>query len=129
MKILLDTHIFLWYIAADTRLMEKYVNLIIDTKNDIYISVASIWECTIKQQIGKLNFPDKAAKYLTEKRELHLMKSLSIDENCIKQLANLESIHKDPFDRIIISQALEYNLKLITEDSLIKKYELKNLIL
>lgn len=127
MNLLLDTHIFLWYISADKRLRKKHFDLIKNANNDVYFSVASIWECCIKQQIGKLDLPEEPSLYLSNKRILHKINSLHIDENCMKHLSNLPPIHKDPFDRIIICQAIEYKLRLITEDINIKKYKLPDL--
>jgi PIN domain nuclease of toxin-antitoxin system len=124
MNVLIDTHIFLWYILADERLRDSKKKTIEDNTNRIYLSVASIWECVIKNQIGKLNFPKKASEYLIEKRNQHFIRPLEITEDTISALENLPLLHKDPFDRIIISQALENNLKLISEDTLILNYKL-----
>ena len=124
MKILLDTQIFLWFITADSKLSKKHLSYLTDIKNDIFLSTASIWECIIKQQIGKLELPKEASEYLSEKRILHKIKSLAINENSVKHLANLPRIHKDPFDRIIICQSLEHRMGLITVDGIIKKYKL-----
>ena len=92
MRILLDTHIFLWYISADNRLNKNHQKLILDINNDVFLSVASIWECIIKQEIGKLNLPNKAANYLSQKRIQHQINSLNIDENSIKIHGNKDSI-------------------------------------
>lgn len=127
MKILLDTHIFLWYIAGDENLTEKLKKIITDTQNEVYISVISIWECVIKQQIGKLDFPYEAGKYLSEKRELHKLESLSITENTILHLHKLPLLHKDPFDRLLICQAIENEYTLITIDSFITQYQVEKL--
>ena len=123
MDILLDTHIFLWYINGDKKLKHHYKALIEDASNAVHLSVASIWECVTKFQIGKLQFPQNPSIYLPEQREKHLIATLSITESVIHKLEVLPLIHKDPFDRIIISQALDNNLKLITEDKLIINYK------
>ena len=124
MNLIIDTHIFLWYISADNRLRKKYVEVISDMNNEVYLSVASVWECIIKSQLGKLILPDKPSKYIPEKRQLHQVLPLEIDEDAFTYLEELPAIHKDPFDRIIISQALQHNMKLITEDNQIKRYNL-----
>ena len=124
MKILLDTHIFLWYITANKKLSNKHLKYITDIKNEIFLSAASVWECCIKQQLGKLEFPYEASEYLSEKRILHNINSITIDEESIKHLIKLPKIHKDPFDRIIICQTMEHKMKLITIDKNIKKYKL-----
>ena len=124
MDVLVDTHIFLWYILADKRLKKEKRKILESPSNSIYLSISSIWECVIKNQIGKISFPKKTSIYLSEKRDQHLFKSLNITEETIKFLEDLPLIHKDPFDRIIISQALENNLKLATEDKLVLDYKL-----
>lgn len=92
------------------------------------MSVISVWEATIKQQIGKIDFPESASKYLPKQREKHEIKSLSLDESTIKNLLNLPLLHKDPFDRILICQAIEYDFFLMTVDETIRKYEKVKLI-
>lgn len=128
MKLILDTHIFLWFISEDNRLSEDKIQTIIDPNNQIFLSVASIWECVIKYQTGKLYFPESPEIYLPQKRSDHLIKSLEITENTIKQLIKLPMIHKDPFDRLIICQCLEHNLTIITEDQTILTYPNLNIL-
>ena len=123
MKILLDTQIFLWYILADKRLSKKHYHLISNNTNEVYLSAASVWECCIKQQIGKLHLPSNPAEYLLEKRSLHSCLSLSIDESSLKHLLNLPLLHKDPFDRILICQSIEKTFILLTEDEKILQYK------
>lgn len=122
MKLLLDTHIFLWLIDDDQRLSKKHRQVIQDASNEKFLSVVSVWECIIKHQIGKLDFPSSPAIYLPQERRKHLIKTLTIDENSIAPLLTLPLLHKDPFDRLIISQSLQYNLTIMTEDKLILAY-------
>ena len=122
MKLLLDTHIFLWLIDDDERLSEQYRQAIQNPNNEKFLSVISIWECVIKYQIGKLNFPSSPEIYLPKERRKHLIKTLTVDENSIAQLVKLPLLHKDPFDRLILAQALQYNLIIMTEDKLILTY-------
>lgn len=128
MKLILDTHIFLWFISEDNRLSEDKIQTIIDPNNQLFLSVASIWECVIKYQTGKLYFPESPEIYLPKKRNDHLIKSLEITENTVKQLIKLPMIHKDPFDRLIICQCLELNLTIITEDQTILTYPKINIL-
>jgi PIN domain nuclease of toxin-antitoxin system len=86
MKLLLDTHIFLWLIDDDKRLSEQYRQAIQDPNNEKFLSVVSIWECVIKYQIGKLDFPSSPETYLPKERRKHLIKTLTVDENSIAQL-------------------------------------------
>jgi PIN domain nuclease of toxin-antitoxin system len=122
MKLLLDTHNFLWLIHDDERLSDEFRQEIHDLNNEIFLSVVSIWECVIKYQSGKIYFPDSPEIYLTEQRRKHLIKSLVVDENSIAQLINLSLLHRDPFDRLLISQALQHDLIMVTEDRAILAY-------
>ncbi|MDY6782553.1 MAG: type II toxin-antitoxin system VapC family toxin [Cyanobacteriota bacterium] len=124
MKILLDTHIFLWLITNNSRLNERCCNAIRDRDNEVYLSVVSVWEAMIKYQLGKLPLPESPEIYLPKQRERHQIASLSIDESAIAQLAKLPPLHKDPFDRLLLGQALEHDLIIMTEDSAIISYPL-----
>ncbi len=106
MKILLDTHVFLWFIQNDNRLSAKWRTEIETPDNQVFFSVASVWECVIKYQLGKLNFPESPEVYLPKKRKQHLINSLVIDEGSIAYLTNLPLLHKDPFDRLLICQSI-----------------------
>jgi PIN domain nuclease of toxin-antitoxin system len=123
MEIILDTHIFLWYITGDSHLTINNLNLIRDIKNTIFISPVSIWECIIKQEIGKLDLKDKAGFYLAEERERHNFVSLTFKEKDLTILHNLPDLHKDPFDKLLICQAVSNNYKFITNDKLIRQYD------
>ncbi len=125
MNLLLDTSVFLWYITNDKRLSKNFLIEIENKSNDVYLSVISIWECIIKQQIGKLNFPKPTAEYLTTQRDRHNIFALPLDEFSLFFLSELPLIHKDPFDRILICQAKSNNLAIVTSDNLIKQYPVK----
>ena len=122
MRLLLDTHIFLWYISADLNLAQAHKHAIQDPANDVYLSVASIWEAIIKYQLGKLPLPASPEEYLPVQRQLHKIESLAINEECLTHLAQLPPHHRDPFDRIIISQSLESGLILVSCDLVFSKY-------
>ncbi|MGL5874815.1 MAG: type II toxin-antitoxin system VapC family toxin [Xenococcaceae cyanobacterium] len=122
MKLLLDTHIFLWLIHDDERLSDNLCQEIRNPNNQRFLSVVSIWECVIKYQLGKLSFPHSPEIYLAEQRRKHLIKSIVVDENSIAQLINLPSLHRDPFDRLLISQALQHELIMVTEDRAMLAY-------
>jgi PIN domain nuclease of toxin-antitoxin system len=122
MKILLDTHIFIWLIDEDNRLDSLGREEIKNPQNQIFLSVASVWECVIKYQIGKLNFPQSPDIYLPQKRKEYLIKSLPINEESLSHLRQLPLLHKDPFDRLLISQSLQDDLTIMTEDNAILAY-------
>jgi PIN domain nuclease of toxin-antitoxin system len=122
MKILLDTHIFLWFISGDSRLSIELRDAIRDSDNAIYLSVISVWESSIKYQLGKLPLPEPPEIYLPRQRDLHQITSLAIDERSVIQLAKLPPLHRDPFDRMLICQALENELTIATVDGAIRDY-------
>lgn len=122
MRILLDTHIFLWLIDDSKQLSDKFRQAIQNPNNERFLSVVSIWECVIKYQIGKLDFPSSPETYLPLERKKHLIKTLTVEENTIAQLINLPLVHRDPFDRLIMAQALRHELAIMTEDKVILAY-------
>ena len=122
MKLLLDTHIFLWFIIGDQRLPIHLQNSIQNLNNDVYLSCISVWEVTVKYQLGKLPLPESPEIYLPKQRQKHLINTLTLDEESVAQLLNLPLLHRDPFDRILICQALQHNLTIVTVDTAIRAY-------
>ena len=122
MRLLLDTHIFLWLITGDQRLPEAMQRDILNPENEVYLSAISLWEISVKYQLGKLPLPEPPENYLPVQRERHMIASLPLDEASVSQLAKLPSIHRDPFDRILICQALEHRLTIVTVDEMIRAY-------
>src|SRR5436853_5941258 len=116
MRLLLDTHVFLWYISADPQLPVAFRDAIRDPANEVYLSVASVWEAVIKYALGKLPLPEAPAGFLPRQREAHRIASLAVEEGALAHLANLPPLHRDPFDRILIAQALHQGLTLVTVD-------------
>jgi PIN domain nuclease of toxin-antitoxin system len=124
MRLLLDTHIFLWFISGDARLSPSLADTISDPGNDVFVSVASVWEAIIKSRLGRLSLPEAPEVYLPRQRERHLLQSLPIDEASVTLLAGLPELHRDPFDRILICQALCHNLVLVTVDRAVRSYSM-----
>ncbi len=122
MKLLLDTHIFLWYITGDSNLSSTVLGLIRDPANDVYLSSISIWEIIVKYQLGKLPLPTSPEIFIPMQRQRHHIKSLSLDEGSVANLISLPSLHKDPFDRMLICQAIQHKLSFISTDKLIQQY-------
>lgn len=127
MKILLDTCIFLWFISCDRQLSKMIRESICDPDNDVFLSSVSIWECIVKYQLGKLPLPESPNVYLPAQRKLHRISSLSLDESSVTQLSKLPSVHRDPFDRMLICQALDHNMVLATVDDIMRSYPVKTL--
>ncbi len=122
MKLLLDTHIFLWLISGDRQLLSTWRDSICNRDNESYLSVVSLWEVTVKYQLGKLPLPEPPEIYLPKQRDRHLISSLSLEESSVTQLANLPLLHRDPFDRMLICQALDRGLTIVTVDPKICAY-------
>lgn len=113
---------FLWYVSADARLPQSFADAIREPTNDVFLSVASIWEAVIKFGIGKLPLPSPPADYLPAQRIAHRIASLPIEEAAMRHLANLPLLHRDPFDRMLVAQALEHALTIVTVDSVVREY-------
>jgi PIN domain nuclease of toxin-antitoxin system len=122
MRILLDTHIFLWFISGDTQLSTDVRDAVRDPDNDVYLSAVSVWEAIAKYQLGKLPLPENPETYLPKQRDLHQIASLALDESSVIQLAKLPSLHRDPFDRMLICQALQNGLTIATVDTAVRAY-------
>ncbi|ODU00802.1 MAG: twitching motility protein PilT [Planctomycetes bacterium SCN 63-9] len=127
MRLLLDTHIFLWYVTADPRLPAPFLAVIREPANEVYLSAASIWEAVIKYQLGKLPLPAPPTGFLSQQREAHGIDALPIDEGAMAYLDNLPSLHRDPFDRLLISQALQHGLTIATVDFHVAMYPVPQL--
>ena len=124
MKILLDTHIFLWFISGDTKLSTDVRDAIRDPDNEVYLSAVSIGEAIVKYQLGKLPLPEPPETYVPKQRDLHQISSLALDESSVVQLANLPPLHRDPFDRMLVCQALQSSLTIATVDAAIRAYSI-----
>ena len=125
MRLLLDTHIFLWYILGDSKLPAAARDAIEDVNNQTVLSVVSVWEAVIKYGSGKLPLPESPALYLPQLRRTHAIATLPVDEGAMRRLAVLPSIHGDPFDRLLIAQALQHDLTLVTADAAVRKYPVR----
>jgi PIN domain nuclease of toxin-antitoxin system len=122
MKLLLDTHVFLWFISGDERLPAGMRNSIRDIENEVYLSVVSLWEAIVKHHLGKLSLPQAPATYLPMQRDRHQIASLPLEEASVTRLADLPPLHRDPFDRMLICQAIQHTLTIVTVDDLITQY-------
>jgi PIN domain nuclease of toxin-antitoxin system len=122
MRLLLDTHVFLWYVTADARLPNAFGDAIRDPTNEVFLSVASVWEAVIKFGLGKLSLPSPPADYFPRQRAAHRIESLAIDEAALPHLAGLPPLHRDPFDRMLIAQALEHGLTIASLDPVVRAY-------
>src|SRR5437867_13209699 len=122
MKLLLDTHVFLWFISGDARLPASWRDRIRDPGNEVSLSVVSLWEAIIKHALGKLPLPQPPGSYLPAQRARHQIASLPLDEASVRHLATLPLVHRDPFDRMLVCQAMEYKLTIVTVDEVFQAY-------
>lgn len=125
MNILLDTCSFLWIISGSGELSATAGEAFADPGNEIFLSAASCWEISVKWSLGKLRLPEDPARFLPKQRSQHFIEPLPITEQAVFHLAKLPHHHKDPFDRILICQAIEHSLMLLTPDPLITQYPVR----
>jgi PIN domain nuclease of toxin-antitoxin system len=124
MAFLLDTHAFLWFISGDDQLPTTVKSKIINIRESCFLSVASLWKITIKQKIGKLTL-GISLEELFDFADRNQIEILQITYEHLLILAKLPEHHNDPFDRLIVSQAIAENLTLISRDKALKKYTVK----
>lgn len=122
MKVLLDTHAFLWWVADDPRLSPTARAIIADLENEIYFSVVSAWEIIIKVGTGKLSLPLAPEIYIPDRLASNQFESLPVLLPHILRVSGLPNLHKDPFDRLLIAQSLVENLAILTVDNFIIQY-------
>lgn len=122
MRLLLDTHIFIWYISANPRLTPRVRALIEDENNVNLLSIASIWKMAIKQNKGKLSLSSDFKIFIVQQLSLNRISRLDITLDHIDVVARLPLHHGDPFDRLIIAQAIEEGIPILSADSVFDAY-------
>ena len=122
MKVLLDTHVLLWFFMGDKRLSKRARKLIESDDNQCLFSDASLWEIAIKQSIGKLELVEPFDSRLTAALQRNAIETVPIEKSHIFGVARLPFHHRDPFDRLLIATALVENLPIVTDDSAYKAY-------
>ncbi len=125
MKILLDTCAFLWLASDAKELSDQAKILFQNTDNAVYLSSVSVWEIVVKNKSGKLPLPDAPEQFINEQCEKHFIENISLDNKSIFHLTGLPTYHGDPFDRMLICQAIEHDFTLLTSDELITQYPVK----
>lgn len=125
MNILLDTCTFLWIISNAPELSKKVRELFANPDNEVYLSVASAWEIIVKHKLGKLPLPLPPQEFIHTWRTRHNIASLALDEAAVFQLARLPEYHKDPFDRMIVCQAIASGLVILSPDPHISQYPVR----
>ena len=127
MRLLLDTCTFLWLIGGSDNVSARARAAFEDPDNEVFLSAASAWEIAIKSQLGRLPLPEPAASFVPSQRSAHGIDPLPIDEEATLHLAKLPPLHRDPFDRILVAQALVGGLVLVTPDDAVRQYPVRTL--
>ncbi len=122
MKLLLDTCTFLWIAADAPQLSRRAAALFRAADNEVFLSAASAWEVAIKHAIGRLPLPSPPDKFVPDMREFHGITELPVDEASALHLSRLPALHRDPFDRMLVSQAIVHGLIILTPDPLVMQY-------
>ena len=127
MRLLLDTCTFLWIVSASKEISEPARAACSDPGNEVFLSAVSAWEIALKHALGKLPLPDSPARYLPSARARHGFEPLALDEEAVLQLPKLPALHGDPFDRMLVCQAIAHGLNIVTPDAGITQYPVRTL--
>lgn len=125
MKLLIDTHVFLWLMDEPEKLSRKALEACKNRENQIYLSVVSAWEIEIKRQLGKLTLKLPLSTIIKEQQEKNGLEVLVVELQHVLAVGDLLRHHADPFDRLLIAQALVEDANVVTSDPLIAKYPVK----
>ena len=127
MKLLLDTCTFLWTIEGGAALSVDAREALRDPANDVFLSAVSAWEIAVKHALGKLPLPDPPSRYVPKQRASRGIAPLPLDEDAALHLSLLPELHRDPFDRMLICQALAAGMLIVTPDPEIARYPVRTL--
>ena len=127
MKLLLDSCTFLWIVADDPQLSPNARAAFKDPSNEIFLSAVSAWEIAVKNALGNMPLPEPPDRYVPAFREKHRIQALPLDEQMVLQVVRLPSNHRDPFDRLLICQAISEGMTIVTPDRLITQYPVRTI--
>ncbi len=125
-KYLLDTHTLIWFLEGDSQISAVAKELVLDTDNQLFVSIASLWEMTIKTSIGKLTLT-QSLEQITLRLPLEFIELLPIEILHILALQGLPFHHKDPFDRLLIVQTMTEDMTIISIESIFDQYGVKRI--
>ena len=125
MNILLDTCTFLWLVQGSESLSTNAADAFVEPGNEVYLSAVSAWEISVKYRLGKLPLPIPPDRFIPKERARHLIAPLDLSERDTLHLHKLPSPHKDPFDRMLVCQAIEHSMILLSPDPLIMQYPVR----
>lgn len=127
MRLLLDTHAFLWWISNDPRLSPAAFAAIANPRNDCFISLASCWELAIKASLGKISLTKPVERFIPAELAANDFQLLSIEFKHVAKVEALQFHHRDPFDRLLAAQALTEKISLVSADEVFDAYGVKRL--
>lgn len=122
MRLLLDTHAFLWWIGDAPELPKKARTAIADQRNQCLLSLANCWELAIKASLGKLELPRSIERFVPEQLAANGFQSLAIELRHVAKVVSLPFHHRDPFDRLLAAQAIEEKCPIVSADPVFRKY-------
>ena len=127
MRVLLDTATFLWAVSDAPEFSEDAREIFADPGNEIYLSSVSACEIAVKYALGKLPLPEPPRRFVPLQRKQHGIDPLPLDEEAALYLSRLPLLHKDPFDRMLVCQAVVQHLVILTPDELIQQYPVRTM--
>ncbi len=125
MRLLLDTCTFLWIVEGSARLSARARELFEDPGNEVSLSAVSAWEVALKHAAGKLPLPAPPGQFVMHQRKAHGIVALPLDEEAAAHLPRLPALHRDPFDRMLVCQAIAHGLSILTPDLQISQYPVR----
>jgi len=126
-RVLLDTHVLIWWAADDPRLSRRARSVLSDRANELWFSVASAWELVIKSHVGKLTLPEAVTEYIPSRLSWYAIQSLPIEMRHVLGVAELPLHHRDPFDRLLAAQSRLENLPIVTADPRVVQYQVETI--
>jgi len=122
MRLLLDTHSFLWFVSGDERISPTARVLVEDMQNEVFLSVASLWEMAIKVSLGRLQLEQPFDAFISQQISINHIRLLNITIGHTAKVAELPFHHRDPFDRLLIAQALVEQMPIVSGDPVLDMY-------
>jgi PIN domain nuclease of toxin-antitoxin system len=125
MRILLDTVTFLLAALGSERLSESARQALVDPDNDVFLSAVSSWEIAVKHALGRLELPTHPERFVPNVRERMAVAELALDEVAALGVGRLPDLHRDPFDRMLVCQAISHGMVILTPDEQVRQYPVR----
>lgn len=127
MRILIDTHCWLWIQVSPERIAPQVLSLLEDPAHELYLSAASSWEIAIKYRLGKLSLPTPPTKYVPSRMTASGVKGLAVEHAHALHVSELPPLHRDPFDRLIVAQGILESMTIASGDSKVLQYDVPSI--